>query len=56
MAHQRIADASASVSGDGVSVTIADAIERLTHEQSSADDIDRVRVRLRDVGWDPEAE
>jgi hypothetical protein len=46
----------ASISGDEVSMTIADAIERLTHEQPSADAIDRVRVRLRDVGWDPQAE
>lgn len=35
------------------SATIAAAIEKLTHEESSAADIERVRVRLRETGWDP---
>jgi hypothetical protein len=33
--------------------TIAAAIEELTHEEPSAADIERVRERLRQTGWDP---
>jgi len=29
---------------------------RLTNEQPSTDDVERVRERLRDVGWDAKAE
>jgi hypothetical protein len=40
-------------SGDDDRASIAAAIERLTHEEPSAADIERVRERLRDSGWDP---
>jgi len=33
--------------------TISAAIEDLTHEEPSAADIERVRERLRETGWDP---
>jgi len=32
---------------------IGSAIEALTHEEPSAADIQRVRDRLRETGWDP---
>ncbi|HTC69226.1 MAG TPA: DUF3349 domain-containing protein [Acidothermaceae bacterium] len=32
---------------------IGHAIEELTHEEPSAADIERVRQRLRETGWDP---
>jgi hypothetical protein len=32
---------------------ISHAIEELTHEEPSAADIERVRERLRETGWDP---
>jgi hypothetical protein len=42
------------VAGDQDDPTaIATAIEQLTHEEPSAADIERVRERLRETGWDP---
>jgi alkylhydroperoxidase family enzyme len=42
-----------ATSGEDDEKTIASAIEALTHEEPSAADIERVRERLRETGWDP---
>jgi Protein of unknown function (DUF3349) len=42
-----------AASGEDDQKTIAAAIETLTHEEPSAADIERVRERLRETGWDP---
>lgn len=42
-----------SGSGDDDRVSIAAAIERLTHEEPSAIDVERVRGRIAQGGWDP---
>jgi Protein of unknown function (DUF3349) len=41
------------VSGDDDRASIAAAIERLTHEEPSAADIERVRDHIAQSGWDP---
>jgi len=42
-----------AASGEDDPKTIGAAIETLTHEEPSAADIERVRERLRETGWDP---
>ena len=42
-----------AASGEDDSKTIGAAIEMLTHEEPSVPDIERVRERLRESGWDP---
>jgi hypothetical protein len=42
-----------AASGEDDPMTIAAAIERLTHEEPSVADIQRVQEHMRQTGWDP---
>jgi hypothetical protein len=42
-----------SWSGDNDRASIAAAIQRLTNEEPSAADIERVREHISQIGWDP---
>lgn len=53
MNDDELAQVAGAVAAGDDTATIAAAIEELTHEEPSAADIERVRERLRETGWDP---
>jgi len=56
LSDQEIAEIAADLtSADGDAEVIGKAIQRLGHESASDADIERVRDRLKAVGWEPEA-
>jgi Protein of unknown function (DUF3349) len=53
MNDDELAQVAGELAAGDNSATIAAAIEDLTHEEPSAADVERVRERLRETGWDP---
>jgi hypothetical protein len=55
MTDEELAQVAREVTAEGENepTAIATAIEALTHEEPSSADIERVRERLRETGWDP---